>query len=104
LPEQRSSVLAVVADVPSALIVPCCQAQCVLVAHMHDSYWRKAGSRALSQATKCLTTALCLLLQLSKAGTVAVAYFGEGAASEGDFHAAVNFAATLGAPCLFICR
>jgi len=44
------------------------------------------------------------LVQLSKAGTVAVAYFGEGAASEGDFHAAVNFAATLGAPCLFICR
>lgn len=46
----------------------------------------------------------CYALQLSKAGTVAVAYFGEGAASEGDFHAAVNFAATLGAPCLFICR
>ena len=32
------------------------------------------------------------------------AYFGEGAASEGDFHAAVNFAAVLGAPVLFICR
>lgn len=44
------------------------------------------------------------VLQLSKADTVSVAYFGEGAASEGDFHAAVNFAATLGAPCLFICR
>ena len=32
------------------------------------------------------------------------AYFGEGAASEGDFHAAVNFAAVLGAPVLFMCR
>jgi hypothetical protein len=31
-------------------------------------------------------------------------YFGEGAASEGDFHAAVNFAATLSAPVIFICR
>lgn len=31
-------------------------------------------------------------------------YFGEGAASEGDFHAALNFAATLSAPVLFICR
>lgn len=31
-------------------------------------------------------------------------YFGEGAASEGDFHAAANFASTLGAPVLFICR
>ena len=31
-------------------------------------------------------------------------YFGEGAASEGDFHASLNFAATLSAPVLFICR
>ena len=35
---------------------------------------------------------------------MAAAYFGEGAASEGDFHAALNFAATLAAPVLFICR
>jgi 2-oxoisovalerate dehydrogenase E1 component alpha subunit len=31
-------------------------------------------------------------------------YFGEGAASEGDFHAALNIAATRGCPVLFICR
>ena len=43
-------------------------------------------------------------LQLEKKQAVAVAYFGEGASSEGDFHAALNFAATLGAPVLFICR
>lgn len=35
---------------------------------------------------------------------VAVCYFGEGAASEGDCHAAFNFAATLEAPIIFICR
>ncbi|CAE7621041.1 bckd-1A, partial [Symbiodinium microadriaticum] len=35
---------------------------------------------------------------------VAVCYFGEGAASEGDFHAAMNFAATTEAPCVFFCR
>lgn len=35
---------------------------------------------------------------------VAVTYFGEGAASEGDFHAAMNIAATRQAPCIFICR
>lgn len=33
-----------------------------------------------------------------------VCYFGEGAASEGDFHAALNFAATLGGPTIFFCR
>lgn len=37
-------------------------------------------------------------------GTVVAAYFGEGAASEGDFHAALNFAAVLRAPVVFICR
>lgn len=31
-------------------------------------------------------------------------YFGEGAASEGDFHAALNFAATLRSQTLFYCR
>ncbi|XP_050544720.1 2-oxoisovalerate dehydrogenase subunit alpha, mitochondrial isoform X2 [Daktulosphaira vitifoliae] len=34
----------------------------------------------------------------------AVVYFGEGAASEGDTHAAFNFAATLDCPIIFICR
>jgi 2-oxoisovalerate dehydrogenase E1 component alpha subunit len=35
---------------------------------------------------------------------IAACYFGEGAASEGDFHAAMNFASTLDCPVLFICR
>jgi len=35
---------------------------------------------------------------------VSVVYFGEGAASEGDFHAGMNFAATLDCPVVFICR
>lgn len=44
-------------------------------------------------------------LKLSGASSaVAVCYFGEGAASEGDFHAGLNFASTLGAPVVFICR
>lgn len=35
---------------------------------------------------------------------VAVTYFGDGAASEGDFHSAMNFAATLNSQTMFICR
>jgi 2-oxoisovalerate dehydrogenase E1 component alpha subunit len=35
---------------------------------------------------------------------VSVCFFGEGAASEGDFHAALNIAATRQVPCIFICR
>jgi len=35
---------------------------------------------------------------------IAITYFGEGAASEGDFHSALNFAATLRCQTLFFCR
>ncbi|RFU28941.1 hypothetical protein B7463_g7387, partial [Scytalidium lignicola] len=35
---------------------------------------------------------------------VAACYFGDGAASEGDFHAALNVAATRACPVIFICR
>lgn len=41
---------------------------------------------------------------LKPTGRVVACYFGDGAASEGDFHAALNFAATLSAPVLFFCR
>lgn len=43
-------------------------------------------------------------LKLDHSPAIAMTFFGEGAASEGDAHAAFNFAATLGAPCLFLCR
>ncbi|KAL8957321.1 MAG: hypothetical protein Q9183_006091, partial [Haloplaca sp. 2 TL-2023] len=35
---------------------------------------------------------------------IAACYFGEGAASEGDFHAALNIAATRACPIIFLCR
>ena len=43
-------------------------------------------------------------LKLDRKRAVAMVYFGEGAASEGDFHAGLNMAATLEAPVLFFCR
>ena len=36
--------------------------------------------------------------------TVAVAFFGDGATSEGAFHEGVNFAAVTGAPAVFVCN
>ena len=35
---------------------------------------------------------------------VSLAFLGDGATSSGDFHAALNFAAVLGAPCVFVCQ
>ncbi|KAI8866568.1 hypothetical protein GQ42DRAFT_181237 [Ramicandelaber brevisporus] len=37
-------------------------------------------------------------------GRVVICYFGEGAASEGDFHAGLNMAATLECPVIYFCR
>ncbi|VDN02479.1 unnamed protein product [Thelazia callipaeda] len=39
-----------------------------------------------------------------KNGSIVLVYFGEGAASEGDAHAAFNMAATLKCPIIFFCR
>ncbi|XP_033733719.1 2-oxoisovalerate dehydrogenase subunit alpha, mitochondrial-like [Pecten maximus] len=43
-------------------------------------------------------------LKRAKTGLCVICYFGEGAASEGDAHAALNFAATLDCPVIFFCR
>ncbi|RWS02087.1 hypothetical protein B4U79_07323, partial [Dinothrombium tinctorium] len=37
-------------------------------------------------------------------GKIVICYFGEGASSEGDAHAAMNFSATLDCPIIFFCR
>lgn len=41
-------------------------------------------------------------MKLKNKKACVVCYFGEGAASEGDAHAALNFAATLDCPIMFI--
>jgi TPP-dependent pyruvate/acetoin dehydrogenase alpha subunit len=43
-------------------------------------------------------------LKLQNKDACVVCYFGDGAASEGDFHGALNFAATLECPVIFFCR
>jgi pyruvate dehydrogenase E2 component (dihydrolipoamide acetyltransferase) len=37
-------------------------------------------------------------------GAVAIAFFSDGATSEGDFHEALNFAGVFGAPTIFLCQ
>jgi 2-oxoisovalerate dehydrogenase E1 component alpha subunit len=70
------------------------------------------GSKKLNYQT--VSSPLCTQVpQASGAGyhyrvknmnKVAVTYFGDGAASEGDFHTAMNFASTLKSQTLFLCR
>ncbi|XP_008808485.1 2-oxoisovalerate dehydrogenase subunit alpha 2, mitochondrial isoform X2 [Phoenix dactylifera] len=43
-------------------------------------------------------------LKMDKKHACAVTYFGDGGTSEGDFHAALNFAAVMEVPVIFFCR
>jgi 2-oxoisovalerate dehydrogenase E1 component alpha subunit len=42
--------------------------------------------------------------QRHRTGGVAIAYFGDGASSQGDVHEAMNFAGVYGAPVIFFCQ
>jgi pyruvate dehydrogenase E1 component alpha subunit len=42
--------------------------------------------------------------RLDATGASSLAYFGDGSASEGDFHEGVNMAAVFGAPTIFLCQ
>ncbi|CAF4441921.1 unnamed protein product, partial [Adineta steineri] len=46
----------------------------------------------------------CLFFERAQNGLCVICYFGDGTASEGDAHAAFNFAATLEVPIIFFCR
>jgi len=43
-------------------------------------------------------------MRARKTGSVAVAFMGEGATSQGDFHAAMNFAGVWRVPCVLVCQ
>ncbi|KAK4256808.1 hypothetical protein QN277_006486 [Acacia crassicarpa] len=70
------------------------------------------GSKQLNYVTIASTVASQLphavgaaySLKMEKKDACAVTYFGDGGSSEGDFHAALNFAAVMEAPVIFICR
>lgn len=60
---------------------------------------------AIPIATQCVhATGLAWAGRLKGTGEVAVAFFGDGATSQGDFHEALNFAAVFRAPAIFFCQ
>ncbi len=42
--------------------------------------------------------------KIRKTNQVAIAYFGDGCTSEGDFHVGINFAGVFKTPCILLCR
>ena len=67
-----------------------------------DMHFHTVSSTLATQIPHAVGAAYAL--KMDGASRIAACYFGEGAASEGDFHAAMNFAATLECPVLFLCR
>jgi len=67
-----------------------------------DLFYQTISSVLATQIPQAVGAAYALKTQGLQ--QISVCYFGEGAASLGDFHAAMNFASTLHCPIVFICR
>lgn len=62
------------------------------------------SSPLTTQLPQAVGTAYSFKLDFVDKKRIVICYFGEGAASEGDAHAAMNFASTLDCPVIFFCR
>ncbi|RXK35327.1 2-oxoisovalerate dehydrogenase E1 component, alpha subunit [Tremella mesenterica] len=57
-----------------------------------------------TQMPQAAGVAYALKLDENRQGDCVICYFGDGAASEGDFHAALGMNSVLGGPCIWFCR
>ncbi|WOO77614.1 2-oxoisovalerate dehydrogenase subunit alpha, mitochondrial [Vanrija pseudolonga] len=57
-----------------------------------------------TQLPQAAGAAYALKLDEDRQGDCVICYFGDGAASEGDFHAALNMSGVLGGPAVWFCR
>ncbi len=78
-----------------------------ILLYLHESK-HTISSTLATQIPQAAGAAYALKIQALQnpniAPRIVACYFGEGAASEGDFHAALNIAATRSCPVVFICR
>ncbi|MFC7175948.1 thiamine pyrophosphate-dependent enzyme [Halosegnis marinus] len=75
----------------------------------HDEYGSDHDVPNFPQAVPIATqiphaAGAAMAMQRDDGDRAAVAYFGDGATSEGDFHEGLNFAGVFDAPCLFLCE
>lgn len=72
--------------------------------HIFDAARRFYGGNAIVGAGLPLAIGLALAEKLSNRPGLAVCFFGEGAAAEGEFHESLNLAALWRLPVLFVCE
>ncbi|MDQ3931981.1 MAG: pyruvate dehydrogenase (acetyl-transferring) E1 component subunit alpha [Actinomycetota bacterium] len=71
----------------------------------HDPYEHNFAPMTISIGTQCPhAVGFAMGAKLDGAPIVTLAYFGDGATSEGDTHEALNFAGVFQAPCVFLCQ
>lgn len=66
---------------------------------VHQVSWSSCIGPQLPQAVGAAWA-----MRAKKTGAVAIAFSGDGATSQGDFHAAMNFAGVWRAPCVIVCQ
>jgi pyruvate dehydrogenase E1 component alpha subunit len=72
--------------------------------HLRDVAHGLYGTVPIVGATIPVATGAALAAKLDGAGSVAMAFFGDGATEEGAFHESMNLAASMRLPILFICE
>jgi pyruvate dehydrogenase E1 component alpha subunit len=74
--------------------------------NVHFGDMRRGDVAFLSPMADGIPVAVGVAMALKRRarGRVAMTWFGEGAASRGDFHEGVNLGATLGVPVVFVCN
>lgn len=75
-----------------------------LAMHFSHPRWRIIGGSSVVSTQIPHAVGLALSAKLSGEDAVAVAYFGEGGSSKGDFHEGLNFAAVHRLPAIFFCE
>ena len=72
--------------------------------HITDMRHGMLGADAIVAGSLALATGAAYSLRLQGKDSVAVAFFGDGAANQGIFHEAANLASVLSAPVVFVCE
>jgi len=75
-----------------------------LAMHFSHPHWRIISGSSVVSTQIPHAAGLALAAKLSGQNTVAIAYFGEGGSSKGDFHEGLNFAAVQKLPAIFFCE
>jgi pyruvate dehydrogenase E1 component alpha subunit len=101
-PSYREHGVAITRDVDPALLLHVWRGTWL---GMHDMYENRFALQAIPISTHALhAVGFAMGAKLDRKSFVTIAYFGDGATSEGDLHEALNFGTVYDAPVVFFCQ